>query len=221
MPNQHLDPKFDIIYFAADTGLLACEIKFPKCHFIAHSDWHNLVADLTPDMEYLAIHIDTFSKFNLSVSEWAAMMLTTSSLIQFKTPLTIRVIIKKDTPVAVIRQLKKTSISGILLDVTQFDIDAALVAMDKCLTKEAYWPKHIIDMLPGNKKPVVESTGKITLTTRQQEVLTLLCQRGISNKLIGKMLSISDNTVKVHISAIMKAYNVRTRTQLVVLSATT
>lgn len=50
------------------------------------------------------------------------------------------------------------------------------------------------------------------LTERQMDVLRLL-SRGLSNKEIGRALSLSDKTVKAHITAIFKALNVVNRTQ--------
>ncbi|HET9340944.1 MAG TPA: response regulator transcription factor [Casimicrobiaceae bacterium] len=55
----------------------------------------------------------------------------------------------------------------------------------------------------------------IAFTQRQSEVLRLLAQ-GKPNKLICRDLALSEGTVKVHVSAILKALNVHTRTQAIV-----
>lgn len=55
----------------------------------------------------------------------------------------------------------------------------------------------------------------VPLTPRQGQVLKLVCHRGLSNKAIGNILKISESTVKIHISAILRRYGVRNRTQLV------
>jgi DNA-binding NarL/FixJ family response regulator len=52
------------------------------------------------------------------------------------------------------------------------------------------------------------------LTARQFEVTRLLVQ-GFTNKNIGSMLSMSEGTVKVHIAAIFRAFNVSNRTEAV------
>ncbi|MCF6216494.1 MAG: response regulator transcription factor [Emcibacter sp.] len=54
--------------------------------------------------------------------------------------------------------------------------------------------------------------SKIILTTRQSEILTLISQ-GKSNKEIARILGISDNTVRVHISAVFQALKVNNRTE--------
>ena len=53
------------------------------------------------------------------------------------------------------------------------------------------------------------------LTQRQSDVLRLLVQ-GKPNKLICRDLNLSEGTVKVHVSAILRALNVHTRTQAIV-----
>ena len=53
------------------------------------------------------------------------------------------------------------------------------------------------------------------LTDRQAEVLALLVQ-GKPNKLICRNLNLAEGTVKIHISAILRALNVANRTQAVV-----
>jgi DNA-binding NarL/FixJ family response regulator len=62
-------------------------------------------------------------------------------------------------------------------------------------------------------------TGKrsqeLGLTPRQSDVLKLLVQ-GKPNKLICRDLSLSEGTIKVHVSAILRALNVHNRTQVVI-----
>ena len=52
------------------------------------------------------------------------------------------------------------------------------------------------------------------LTERQQVVLRFLCE-GLSNKEIARQLDLSDATVKMHMTAILRALEVRTRTQAI------
>jgi DNA-binding NarL/FixJ family response regulator len=67
--------------------------------------------------------------------------------------------------------------------------------------------------------PVAPSIGGVPgealgLTNRQADVLRLLIQ-GKPNKLICRDLRLSEGTVKVHVSAILKALNVRSRAQAI------
>ena len=55
----------------------------------------------------------------------------------------------------------------------------------------------------------------LQLTRRQAQVLALLIQ-GKPNKLIGRELELAEGTVKVHVTAILKALHVSNRTQAAV-----
>jgi DNA-binding NarL/FixJ family response regulator len=74
--------------------------------------------------------------------------------------------------------------------------------------------------LPSDDAPMPESdgvhleTGALGLTARQTDVLKLLVQ-GKPNKLICRDLKLSEGTVKVHVSAILKALRVHSRTEAI------
>jgi DNA-binding NarL/FixJ family response regulator len=55
----------------------------------------------------------------------------------------------------------------------------------------------------------------VGLTARQAEVLALMVQ-GKPNKLICRDLGLAEGTVKIHVTAILKALNVSNRTQAVI-----
>jgi len=58
-----------------------------------------------------------------------------------------------------------------------------------------------------------------TPTPREQELITLI-GRGLQNKVIAYELNISENTVRAHISNIMRKYNLHNRTQIAVMFTT-
>jgi DNA-binding NarL/FixJ family response regulator len=60
------------------------------------------------------------------------------------------------------------------------------------------------------------SAETLGLTGRQQQVLALLAQ-GKSNKQICRALGLAEATVKVHVTAVLKALKVSSRTQAVVM----
>jgi len=71
------------------------------------------------------------------------------------------------------------------------------------------------DARPGPESDGVHlSPDELGLTARQGDVLKLLVQ-GKPNKLICRDLKLSEGTVKVHVSAILKALHVHSRTQAV------
>ena len=58
---------------------------------------------------------------------------------------------------------------------------------------------------------------KFQLTPRQREVLLLMCE-GLSNKSIANQLGMAEGTVKIHVTAILKAMNAGNRTQAVIMA---
>lgn len=58
------------------------------------------------------------------------------------------------------------------------------------------------------------------LTSRQRDIFNLIATRGISNKQIARELGISESTVKIHVSAVMRNLCVRNRTQLALMRST-
>jgi len=76
--------------------------------------------------------------------------------------------------------------------------------------------------LPGHQNragqsKLWESNANFALTKRQNEVLALM-SRGQSNRDIAENLSLSEGTVKVHVTAIFKTLGVRNRTQAMLLA---
>ena len=76
----------------------------------------------------------------------------------------------------------------------------------------------IHQVLHGSADPIRNATSdgaqtnQTRLTPRQCEVLDLLCQ-GLSNKLIGRRLNLSENTVRGHVQAVLAALEVVSRSE--------
>ena len=70
----------------------------------------------------------------------------------------------------------------------------------------------------GTASPIVEKDLRVGLTQRQDLVLRELLD-GRSNRDIADTLSISEETVKSHVAAILRHFNVQNRTQAVVAAA--
>ena len=67
-------------------------------------------------------------------------------------------------------------------------------------------------------RPGPASAGELRLSGRQSEVLSLLL-KGLPNKLIAQRLSISENTTKIHVSAVLHALGVSNRTEALVAAS--
>jgi DNA-binding NarL/FixJ family response regulator len=96
--------------------------------------------------------------------------------------------------------IAKTSTPGELLDAVRTVLEGG-----RSVTSRIAPSAPCIGGVPG------EALG---LTHRQADVLRLLIQ-GKPNKLICRDLRLSEGTVKVHVSAILKALNVRSRAQAI------
>ena len=64
-------------------------------------------------------------------------------------------------------------------------------------------------------QPLRLSARGLGLSPRQADVLALLL-KGLSNKLIARTLAISENTVKAHVSAVLRALGVTSRTSALI-----
>lgn len=84
-----------------------------------------------------------------------------------------------------------------------------LAALQLVLTGERYVPPLLLQAL-GNDPPASAQA----LTTRQQEVLALLCD-GHANREIGLLLAMHEKTVKAHVGALFKVLGVVNRSQAV------
>ena len=150
---------------------------------------------------------------NLMLSEIVDMI---AGLVRYTsgTPPKIAAVIDRDTPLEIIKELQKTSVSGIVPSSAYWGVDIATTAVVQLLNIGSHWPKDIIASLPGNIVKHTPSKNKLQLTTRQKQIVDLICTRGLSNKRIASTLHIAESTVKIHVSAVLKVYGVRTRTQL-------
>jgi DNA-binding NarL/FixJ family response regulator len=100
--------------------------------------------------------------------------------------------------------LTKSGMSDELLSVTRL-----------VLAGDVYVPPELMAAsagAPATELPAESSAPQFT--PRQEEVLYLLLD-GYANKEIGRMLSLSDETVKNHVTAILRGFGVTTRTQAV------
>jgi len=118
-----------------------------------------------------------------------------------------------------IEQLLDTEIKGFIPSVGLFGVDDMVVAIAELLSNRLNMPRKLVDwFLHPHKSKLTSQSSSIVLTRRQTQILHLITTRGASNKLIARTLKISESTVKLHISAILKKYGVRNRTQLALCS---
>jgi DNA-binding NarL/FixJ family response regulator len=139
--------------------------------------------------------------------------LTTISTIAGPNKVSVGILINDKCEQKFIQSLKKSNISGIVPNYKMFGNADFFDALNTLLSGITHWPDtYIVPKVKLSTRATVEYG--IRLTARQREIMTLVANRGLSNKKIAQILNISESTVKVHISSILKAYGVRNRTQL-------
>jgi len=102
--------------------------------------------------------------------------------------------------------------------------EAMLNALRLITTGCPYLPPQLLGERPGGNRGFEGNLGGaaesflLGLTARQVDVLRLIV-RGLPNKLICRQLQLAEGTVKVHVSAILRALGVRNRTQAVIAAS--
>ena len=212
------DKKQLCVYFRDD---VKSYIKQPMQDMMAAIDsdfelcagWKELTNALEKSPEQIFFHIDMVKKHGGSVSEFK-MMLETLFKYTENSKIKLGVCIDAVTSLATIKELQKSGILGIVPSFVDWGGDECGNGIQSIINGIPYWPKHILAQLPGNDTKKMSTTNVIVLTARQQEVYNLIAERGLSNKQIARVLNIAESTVKIHVSAVMKSYCVRNRTQL-------
>ena len=92
-----------------------------------------------------------------------------------------------------------------------------IAALTRVLEGDIYVPSSLLAAMASLEKagaPPRRQTGTPMLTERQLEVLRLLGQ-GLSNKGIANRLDLTEGTVKLHVSAVIRTLKARNRTEAV------
>jgi two-component system nitrate/nitrite response regulator NarL len=76
----------------------------------------------------------------------------------------------------------------------------------------------LADALRSNKSQQPARPDFDSLTPREKDIPKLIAE-GLSNKMIGRKLDISDGTVKVHVKHLLKKLNLRSRVEVAVWAA--
>jgi DNA-binding NarL/FixJ family response regulator len=115
-----------------------------------------------------------------------------------------RVTVERALDLGAMGFIPKTANTRVLLD-----------ALRLVLSGGIYVPTHTSGLAGAMRPRPAMKPEQLGLTMRQADVLKLLVE-GKPNKLICRDLRLSEGTVKVHVSAILRALNVRNRTQVVI-----
>jgi len=119
--------------------------------------------------------------------------------------------------------IPKTSSRDVLLHAVRLVASGGIfVPVEALKSRSARSPASdaVTTSLPAAPEPLGSGAatltpGELGLTPRQGDVLSLVL-KGLPNKLIARKLDIAEGTVKAHVSAVLQALNVSTRTQALI-----
>ncbi len=89
-------------------------------------------------------------------------------------------------------------------------------AVRSVLDGDVSWPPQAFEEINVSEEAKAARDGLASLTPQQFRVLTMVCE-GLLNKQIAYELSVSEATIKAHVTAIFRKLGVRTRTQAALL----
>lgn len=111
--------------------------------------------------------------------------------------------------------ITKTATAEVMLSALRLVLAGGIyVPPDTLKTRGSAEPEPTV---PTTGKPASPGPQHSTLTNRQRDVLHHLGQ-GRSNKQIARELDLSENTVKIHVAAVLRTLGVDNRTQAAVLA---
>jgi DNA-binding NarL/FixJ family response regulator len=195
------------------------------------SDLHSLfplIADSTFHTDFITVYAEDFYKMEVDSFELIQTLDTlikctvcrpNGSGIPVRRNTKIVAVVGSDTPIEIIK------------DIIEFDAISYLTPGGNGLFTHDDVKGGIRNFLDGGdripnsikklirtKNSTTQKKDCISLTPRQKQIFDLVSTRGVSNKVIAKTLSITESTVKLHMGAILRKYNVRNRTQLAVFN---
>jgi DNA-binding NarL/FixJ family response regulator len=124
------------------------------------------------------------------------------------------VMISAQEDAAVVARSREFGASGFIPKSSSLETiqEAVRVVLDG----DVWWPSNIQDVAHVSPEAKAASEGLASLTPQQFRVLAMVCD-GLLNKQIAYELSVSEATIKAHVTAIFRKLGVRTRTQAALL----
>ncbi|WP_346829462.1 response regulator transcription factor ErdR [Pseudomonas abietaniphila] len=124
------------------------------------------------------------------------------------------VMVSAQEEAAVVVKSKEFGASGFIPKSSS--LETIQLAVRTVLDGDVWWPPQVNENVSVSPEAKAASEGLASLTPQQFRVLTMVCE-GLLNKQIAYELSVSEATIKAHVTAIFRKLNVRTRTQAALL----
>jgi DNA-binding NarL/FixJ family response regulator len=126
------------------------------------------------------------------------------------------VVVSANDDPAVIRRCMEFGASGFIPKTLGIDAIRAAVAR---VLEGGVWTPPDVDLKGGSDTESAELVQRLSTLTPQQVRVLMMLSEGLLNKQIAYELSVSEATVKAHVSAILQKLGVESRTQAVIAAA--
>jgi DNA-binding NarL/FixJ family response regulator len=126
------------------------------------------------------------------------------------------VVVSANDDPSVIRRCMDFGASGFIPKT--LDVEGMRAAIGRVL-KGGVWTPPDVDLAAGTDAESSELMARLTTLTPQQVRVLMMLSEGLLNKQIAYELSVSEATVKAHVSAILQKLGVESRTQAVIAAA--
>ena len=126
------------------------------------------------------------------------------------------VVVSANDDPAAIRRCMEFGASGFIPKT--LGVDAMRAAISRILSG-GVWAPPDVDLTAGSNAEAAELMARMATLTPQQVRVLMMLSEGLLNKQIAYQLSVSEATVKAHVSAILQKLGVESRTQAVIAAA--
>jgi DNA-binding NarL/FixJ family response regulator len=126
------------------------------------------------------------------------------------------VVVSANDDPAVIRRCMEFGASGFIPKT--LGVEAMRAAIARVL-EGGVWTPPDVDLKTGTDAETADLMGRLATLTPQQVRVLMMLSEGLLNKQIAYNLSVSEATVKAHVSAILQKLGVESRTQAVIAAA--
>ncbi len=126
------------------------------------------------------------------------------------------VVVSANDDPSVIRRCMEFGASGFIPKT--LGIDSIRGALAQVLEGEIWTPPDV-DLQGGPDDDIADLMGRLATLTPQQVRVLMMLSEGLLNKQIAYELSVSEATVKAHVSAVLQKLGVESRTQAVIAAA--
>ena len=184
------------------------------CTYTLPGTWCDLTRELEAGAEYIAFHAAYVKSENRSIKEFSEAIFTLAERMPNFTKLTIGVVIKRDTDASVIEELKRSKVSGILLDIHDYSMEEICTATTALISDKPYWPEHIISQLPNSNRRLPHGTyfrddhsTSIKCSSENSEYLgvTWSCTRTWQE--LTQELESGTSLIAIHVETLERLYN--------------